>query len=51
MPDLLNYNFGLLLEYNCSQELTSREVNIGKSSKPCGTKTNFIWSIGGASDV
>ena len=34
MPDLLNYNFGLLLEYNCAQALTSREVDIGKSTKP-----------------
>ena len=51
MPDLLNSNFGLLLEYNCSQALTAREVNIGKSSKPYGIKTDFIWSIGGGSDV
>ena len=51
MPDLLNCNFGLLLKYNCSQALTTREVNIGKSSKPHGIKTNFIWSIGGGSHV
>lgn len=51
MPDLFNCNFGLLLKYNCSQALTTREVNIGKSSKAYGIKTNFIWSIGGGSDV
>ena len=51
MHDLLDYNVGLLIGYDCSQALTPREVIAGESNEPYGIKKDLGWSIVGGSDV